>query len=816
MFKNYCITAFRHFRRNKLFSLINILGLSIGISAALVIFLIVWREFSFDRFEKDGDRIFRVVMDAHINGGEGHSAGLPAPLGGAVQNELTGLEQTVPVFQFQGDATATVSVQEGAAAVAYKSQKEIVFTNPAYFELLSYRWLAGSPVASLRDPFKVVLTESRAKLYFPGVPVEKMEGKVLTYNDGVDELQATVSGIVKDLNENTDFRGAEFISMATIAKTSLQGRFMMTVWDDWMAYSHLYVKLAPGGSRESAERQLAALFKKYNTDTNKQHRLEFRLQPLSDIHFNSNYPEVGHEFGNRPALYGLLAVAAFLLLLGCINFINLATAQASRRAKEIGIRKTMGSSKKQLIGQVLSETFFIALLATLLSIVLTPLLLNMFRDFIPAGLQFDLLHQPSIAVFLLLITLGVSFLSGLYPAFILAGFNPVLVLKNQVFTGTGQVRSVRIRKVLTVSQFVIAQFFIIATLMVSKQIHYTLNKDLGFRKEAILTFDLPFDTVRSRGPQLLNDIKAIPEVEMASSGFFSPASGGVAYTNVSYSARPDLHLNVDLRWGDTNYLKLYQVKILAGRNVAQSDTFRELLVNETYAKLLGFQHPETILNKQLTLNGKQLPVVGVMKDFHEESLHSPIGPVVFAGSKGPIFHILLRPQDAEGQLWQRGIARIQKAYRQIYPDADFNYAFLDDTLAKMYKTEENMSHLLIWATGLTIFISCLGLLGLVIYTTNTRAREIGVRKVLGASVTGIVSLLSRDFVRLVLIAFFIAVPVAWWAVYKWLDNFAYRTSMSWWIFGISGLLLLLFAVLTLSVQTIRTALANPVESLRVE
>ena len=818
VFKNYCLTAYRNFTRNKVFSLITILGLSIGISAALVIFLIVFHEFSFDRFEQDGDRIFRVVLDAHINGGEGHSAGLPAPLGGAVQQELAGVEQTVPIFQFQGDATATVLVapEHRGAAATYKNQKEIVFTSPAYFKMLSYRWLAGSPASSLEQPFSVVLTESRARQYFPQVSPDKITGRELAYNDGHDDLRVTVSGIVKDLNENTGFRGAEFISLATISKTNLQEKFMMTVWNDWMTYSHLYVKLAEGHSRELAERQLADLFKKHNTDKDKSHVLEFHLQPLSDIHFNNRYPEVGHELGHKPTLYGLLAVAVFLLLLGCINFINLSTAQASRRAKEIGIRKTMGSSKKQLMGQVLSETFFITVLATLLSVVLTPVLLNMFRDFIPAGLQLDLLHQPYMWLFLLLLIMVVSFLAGIYPAFILAGFNPVLVLKNQVLAGTGQVRSARIRKTLTVSQFVIAQFFIIGTLIVSKQIHYSLHKDIGFRTEAILTFNLPFDTVRTHGPRLLNEIKAIPEVEMASSGFFSPASEGVAYANVSYGARPDLHLNVNLRWGDTGYLNLYGIKILAGRNVVQSDGFKEFLVNETYAKLLGFRHPEEALNKQLDFNGQHIPIVGVMKDFNGESLHAPIGPVVFAGGSGSIFHIRLRPQNSNGQIWQSGIGKIKRAYAQIYPGADFSYAFLDDALAKLYTTEENIGRLLLWATGLTIFISCLGLLGLVIYTTNTRAREIGVRKVLGASVAGIVSLLSKDFVRLVLLAFFIAAPIAWWASHKWLNNFAFRTDLSWWVFVISGLLMLMFALVTLSIQIVRTALANPVNSLRTE
>ncbi len=308
----------------------------------------------------------------------------------------------------------------------------------------------------------------------------------------------------------------------------------------------------------------------------------------------------------------------------------------------------------------------------------------------------------------------------------------------------------------------------------------------------------------------------MPQIALASTGFFSPADAGAAYTNIQYKGKPDLKANVQLRWGDSNYLKLYQIKILVGRNVQHIDSFQEFLINETYAKLLGFHHPQDALDKQLSFNGKNLPIVGVMRDFHAESMHAAIGPIAFAGGRGSIFHIRLLPKDPEGKLWQTAISKIQKAYKKIYPEADFNYAFLDETIANLYENEQKMSRLLVWATGLMIFISCLGLLGLVIYTTNRRTKEIGVRKILGASVANIVSILSKDFVKLVLIAFLIAAPAAWWSAYKWLEGYAYRTSISWWIFVLTALMILLFALVTLSIQTIRAAIANPVKSLRTE
>jgi len=819
MFKNYLIAAFRNFWRNKVFSTINVLGLSIGISAALIIFLIAYYEFSFDKFEKYNDRIYRIVMDMKFNGDEGHGPAVPAPLGNAVQNEVSGIEATVPVMQFQGDATATVTLVAGNPdkPSVFKKQSEIVFTNDQYFQLVPHQWIVGPQQSALQNPFSVVMTESRAKQYFPNIPLTDIPGKQVTYNG---DITTTVTGIVKDLNEHTDFTAREFISLPTISQTHLQDQFMMNVWGDWMAYSKLYVKLSKEATAARTEAQLKSLLKKYNKNANKDARntMAFRLQPLSDIHFNTDYAGFGQRTAHKPTLYGLLATAAFLLLLGCINFINLTTAQASQRAKEIGIRKTIGSSKKQLILQFLSETFFITLIATILSVLITPILIKMFADFIPQDLHFDIMHEPSIILFLILLTITVSFLSGLYPALVLSKYKPVSVLKNQAFAKSGQPRNAWIRKTLTVSQFVIAQFFIVGTFMVSKQIHYMMNKDLGYKKEAILNFETPFDTVASHRIQLLNEIKSFPEVQLASTGFEPPAMEGAAFGNIKYiEEKKEVKENVQLRWGDTNYIKVYQIKLLAGRNVRQGDSVNEFLVNETYAKDLGFQYPENAINKQLSFNNKNIPIVGVMQDFHETSLHGLIGPIAFrSDNKGSIFHIALKPQNADGTAWQTAISKIAKTYKQIYPGEDFNYSFFDETIAKFYANEQQTSRLLRWATGLAILISCLGLLGLVIYTTNTRTKEIGIRKILGAPVADIVSILSKDFVALVIIAFAIAAPLAWWAAFKWLENFQYRTTMNWWVFAMSGFAMILIALLTLSIQTIRAAMANPVKSLRAE
>ena len=818
MLKNYFITAFRNIWRNKTFSLINILGLAIGISAALVIFLIVHYEFSYDTFEKDKGRIYRVVLDAKFNGFEGHSTGVQAPLSAAVANEMTGIELTVPIMTFQGDGTVKVSVaRDGANPVVYKKQPDIVFTNPQYFQLLQYKWMAGSQRASLRDPFSVVLSESRAAAYFPNTALPDIIGKEIVYNEN---LPLKVTGIVKDLEETTHFAALEFISFSTIAKTNLRQNFMMDVWNDWMAYSFLYIKLAKDASVASAETQLKTILNKYNKEANKDanNTMAFRLQPLNDIHFNAIYQGFGNRVASKTTLYGLLSIAAFLLLLGCINFINLTTAHATRRAKEIGIRKTMGSSKIQLVVQFLGETFAITMLATILSVVLAPFLLNMFKGFIPEGLHFDLTHQPVIIVFLLLLLVTVSFLSGFYPALVLSGYKPVTVLKNQSFSGKSQTRSAWVRKTLTVSQFVIAQFLVIATLIVARQISYSLNADLGFNKDAVITFNLPRDTVKTHRPQLLEKIKSIPGVAMASSGFMAPADEGVAFANISYfNGKEEIKpgANIQIRWGDTSFIHVYQIPLLAGRNVLPGDTTREFIVNEKFARTIGFNRPQDALGKQLLWNKKYSPIVGIIKDFHDISMKGEINPLVLSGGNGSTFHIKLQPNTGGGQ-WKKTISQIQSAYNQVYPDEDFNYSFIDDKIARFYVSEQHTESLLTWATALAVFISCLGLLGLVIYTTNVRTKEIGIRKILGASISNIVAILSKDFVQLVLLAFVIAAPLAWWAMYKWLQNYVYKASLSWWVFALAGGAMLVVAVLTLSFQTIRTAVSNPVKSLRTE
>jgi len=818
MFKNYFKISLRSLWKNKIFSAINVIGLSIGISASLVIYLIVQYDFSFDKFEKDSDRVYRVVTNMKFSGDPFLFSGIPSPLPNAVRNEITGLDETIGFQQFNGQPTITIPNGNTAKPGSFKKQTDIVFADSHYFNMLQYQWVTGSP-KSLNDPFKVVLTEERAKTYFPHQDVNSIIGRQVYYDDSI---KTTVVGVVKSLDQHTDFIFKEFVSLSTIPSSGLKTNYGWDQWGSINGVSQLWLKLSKSTTQAQIEARLKPLLKKYNKDANKdaKNTQEFKLQPLSDLHFNGTYGTYGDHIAHMPTLYGLLMVASFLLLLGCINFINLTTAQATQRAKEIGIRKTMGSSRKQLMLQFLNETLFVTLISTALSTALTPLLLKVFGDFIPKGLHFDLGHQPGVIIFLIVLVVSVSFLAGFYPAVVLSKFNPVLVLKNQAYAGTASSRRAWLRKGLTISQFFIAQVFVMATVIAGKQIYYMLNSDMGFKKDAIISFNVPFSFYNFSHPDskrfvLLDKLKALPGVELISLASSTPATNGWSTSTMTFKdGKKEIETDVHQKSGDTNYIRLFNIKLLAGRNVMQSDTAKEYLINETYLHLLGFKKPQDILNRTI----KNRPVVGVMADFHQQSMHEVIKPLVYyAENKFSYeFEVALRPQNAEGTSWAATISKIEAAYKQLYPADDFSYNFYDENIAKFYTSEQNIAKLLKWSTGLAIFISCMGLLGLVMYTTNLRRKEIGVRKVLGGSVTHIVSLLSKDFVRLVLIAFVIAIPVVYWTMHKWLENFAYQTAISWWVFALSGVIMILLALLTMGIQTIKAAVDNPVKSLRTE
>lgn len=815
MIKNYFITAFRTLRRNKLFALINILGLSVGISAALIIYLIVQYDFSFEKFRKDKERTYRVITNMSFAGSFFPNSGMPYPMIDVAGKEVRGIETSTSFFVVSA-TKAVVPQQNKALPVEFRHLDNLSYAGERFFRFFPYRWMAGSP-ASMDAPYHVVLTSSRADVYFPGLSPSRVIGKTIVYDDSI---HCTVTGVVQDVQEHTDLNFKEFISLPTLPHND-ERNLINQQWSSVNSATQFFVRLEKGVTPRQIEQQLAILRKKHQADDKDTvNKVAHLLQPLTEIHFTGPYDNYGQRQASKPALYGLLVVAIFLLALGSINFINLTTAQAAKRAKEIGIRKTMGSSRRQLIFQFLSEAFILTLISTLLSLLLAPWLMQLFADFIPAGLRPDLSRQPGIYLFLLALVIVVSVLSGFYPALVLSRCQPVLVLKNQAYAGAAVSRSALLRKSLTVFQFVIAQVFVIGTLIVGNQIHYFLHKDMGFKKEAIIFFNAPWNVANPvvKDRLLMDKLRTLPGIARLSLGGSPPASGDINSSVFTYNdGKKEISTDVQIKDADSAYMSLYGLRLLAGRNILPGpDSPAQMVINRTYANTLGFTNPGQAIGKY---PDRDHIIVGVMEDFHQASLHKAIKPLALMGSNDNIFkwfHLSLPNTPAGRTSWKTTIAAAEKAYKEVFPGEDFQYHFFDESIAKFYIAEQHMSSLLRWATGLTIFISCLGLLGLVIYATHLRTKEIGVRKVLGASVTQIVSLLSKDFVKLVCIAYIIAVPIAWYGAHRWMENFAYRTTISWWIYALSGLTMLVIALLTLSIQTIRAASANPVSSLRSE
>lgn len=826
MFRNYLTIAMRNLRKHWMHSFINVSGLSLGICAALIIFLIVQFELGFDRSHPDAANTYRVVVKEN-RGGDRHSgAGIALPLIGAVRRELTGIRAVVPMILCKDNMQVAVPAGKGSDAKSYvfRDQKGIILTDGGYFDLTPYSWLAGSPRTALSEADAVVLTASRAAVYFPTLPPAEMIGRTIVCYDSV---RLTVTGIVVDLKENTDFVFKEFISMPTASNNRIAGLFPLQQWGVRSSTYELFLRLDTDYTPARIERQLQQVLQKYDpADNQGSISLQLRLEPISELHLSNEYASFESARPvNKGALMGFLLLAGVLLTLACMNFINLTTARASQRAREIGIRKTLGGSRRQLIVQFLCETFLITALAAMLSLLLIPLVLTFFAPFVPPGLHIGWEVRPAVALFLILLVVVVGFLSGFYPAIVLSAFRPTAVLKGQSVVQFGQTRKSLLRRILSISQFAIAQLFLIITLGVGWQIDNLLKGDEVTRNQAILFFDVTgnTDSARRISTLLAGELNHIAGIGKVSLSAEPPTSNLFSAGIFTYNdGHRDIEANVQLKFTDTNYLGLYGISLLAGRNVVPSDTMHELVINETYARLLGFARLSDALNKYITGGPpggtSKYIVVGVMRNFQTHFLLQKPSPVALsaAARECHTLHVAFRPQPAEGGGWRAGILQIEKAYRKLYPDADLKYQFFDESIATAYKGLENLDLLLKWATSVSIFISCLGMFGLVLYTTGQRVKEIGVRKVLGASSHQMVLLLSKDFMRPVLIASVIASSLGGIVMHLWLQGFSDRSLPPLWLFPAATIGMIGLALLILSVQTFRAATANPVEALRTE
>lgn len=805
MIRNFLTVAWRNLLKNKVHSLINITGLAIGISSCLVIYLIVSFELSFNKGFPGYDQIYRL----HSSFGDEENSGVATAVGDAVQAHIKGIAHVTSIYSAQ----LNVLIPGTSKNLTLERVKGIIFTDSSFFHVFNaYTWLAGS-AKELDKPFTVVLTESRAKTYFGTTDAHSLIGKEIVYHDSV---RTTVGGIVKDLPFNSDLDFTEFISTATIRSSKrLQGTIRLDNWHYEHFNNQAFIRIDDHSDFTTIQNQLPILDKLYkdHSATGNPHfsNNKHKLQRLSDLHFNADLGIFGHSRtpAHLPTLRVLSAIAVLLLLMGSVNFINLETARAFHRAKEVGVRKVLGSTQRTLIIQFLTESFIITVSAILLALPLCELALNTFHEFIPAGVELNLVRLIFPLVILLVI---VSLLAGLYPAFVLSSFMPAKVLKRQIsFDGKS---GVSMRKALTVFQFSFAQALIIVTLIVGWQLDFLRTKDLGFTKDAIVYFFAPDP---SSDPKILKtELEKISEIEQVSLSGTPPSYRSVSYTYIYHHQGAErIETEVSTRTADSDFLNVYDIQLLAGENLLPNDTAHEVLINETLLRKLGFEHPIEAIGYPVENHNRTLIVKGVVKNFHIESLHTLVEPLVLLHSQNSsCLNIKLIPMEKR-QL--SGVMRkIEKAWKTVYPEHTLKVSFLDESLNNFYQAEQRTSKLVTTAASMAIFISCLGLWGLASFAAVQRTKEIGIRKILGATGRVIVALLSKDFVVLVLMAFAIACPVAWMVGDTWLKNFAYHIEVNGWIFlvTIAGSLCIMFV--TIGYQTIKAATTNPVNSLRNE
>lgn len=822
MLLNYFKIAWRSLSRNKVYSAINVLGLSLGISACLVIYLITHFELSFDKFHPQGERIYRVVADNQGREGEHRSVGFVTdPMAMTVRAEITGLQSVTGFYSYSTNVSIPNNGKIGQKfdRPKFGTPSPIVITDPQYFEIFPYQWLAGSPAVSISQPFQVVLTESEAHKYFGAGAPDEFIGRQIWY---ADSLHTVVSGIIKDWTGNTDLNFRDFISFATVQHSFLKQNIDLKAWGMWNWETQAFVKLAEGVTKAQVERQLAGLAKRHVVGPDGMKNV-LSLQPLSDIHFNARYEDAFSRKASLPTLYILMGIAVFILLIAAVNFINLSTAQSIRRVREIGIRKVLGSRRSGLILQFLTETFVLTFVAVVISVMLVGPILRVFQSFIPAGVVFRP-AEPATLLFLSAIILVTSLLAGFYPARVLSSFLPVVSLKGE--GGATFNQKSYLRKSLIVFQFTIALLFIIGTSVIGDQLHFMLNQDMGFTRTAIVNIGTPGgkDAVTKRGV-FVQQIGQLPQVDMICGSEGTPAAKGHRGTDlIRHTPKGDVKVASEMHLVDDHFLPLYELHLLAGRNLLHSDTMTEVIVNERAARGLGFSNPADAVG-QLVESGQKdrpgqtvLPIVGVISDFHSRSLHEAVGPVFLTSNTGAqrLLSIKLKLEGRGSNDIKKALTAIGTEWKKLYPDNKFEYTFLDESIASFYESEQKTAQIMNTAMLVSIFISCMGLFGVTTFMAVQRTREIGIRKVMGATVASIVRLLSFDFVRLVGLAILIASPIAWYVMNRWLADFAYRVPVHWWIFVLASVIAVAIAVATVSIQAIRAARANPVKSLRSE
>jgi len=796
MFRLNLKIAFRNLIKNRSYTLINILGLSIGMTSCILIFIFIRFQLSYDTHFKNSDRIYRFVTDWKYNNFDDYSAGVPIPFAPAAKQELEGIEKIARISRNSG----VVMVKNNDGTERFKAVREVYFTESDLFDILAVKWLFGQAGQSLSRPNTVVLSEKTARTLFGSAQLAI--GKSFTF---WNFIPLTVVGVFADLPESTSVPMDIMISFPTFSGSKNQD------WDSVSSYNECFMLLKKGTSMPLLEQSLERLNNKYLKQKKLAGNQKSRLQPLADVHLSERYNNFADTAITKKEVYSLAIIGLFLMVTACINFINLATAQSVNRSKEVGVRKVMGAMRKQLVLQFLVETAAIATVSMLLACIFSELLLPQLASLFKGQINLSLFASPVILVFLFFMVLTVSFLAGFYPAMIISGFSPALAIKNKVRIKSG---NFNLRMVLIVMQFTITIVLIIATVVVVRQMQYVREKPLGFKKDAIVLINFPGDSASLTKQQMFREkLLHIPGVEMQSYFIRPPLSGMMNTTSFYVDGRENKDFEVRLSMSDEHYFDLFGLQFVAGKVYGKSDTANAYITNETFVKKIGISNAQLALGKVISQNGRTGPIVGVVKDFNDQSLQEKISPMVFYQEKKHYYNMavkLNRKQLVEA------MRNIETMWKSSFPNEVYSAKFIDDDINGYYESERITGLLFKIFAVVIMFISFIGLFGLISFVATQRTREMAIRKVLGATTVELIKMLNGSFVKMVFIANLVAWPLAYILANKWLSGFAYRTALGLWPFLLAMIGSMLLTMVTVSFRSYRAAKANAVDALKYE
>jgi putative ABC transport system permease protein len=805
MIKSYLTIAWRNVWKNKFYTGINILGLALSIGCSIILFQFIAYHLSFDTYHHDAKQVYKLVTEQHDDDGSiEYQQGAPIALATAVQTKIPQVKD-VAVFLRMHNITVAVPQNSNNANRLFAEHENIAITDGHFFNQFDYQWEQGTSTNALNEPNTVVLSHGLAQKYFGS---QDVVGKSIIVDN---KNTFKVTGVIKDHPANTDIKADIFLSLSTLK--NIYPTIHQSLLNDWAfinSTNGVYLSIPPNVQPAQVTDIIAQMAKTVLAPMHLENAFRFKLQPLNEVHFDGRYKSGVIQ---KSLLTTLGIVGMLLIFIACVNFINMATAQSFKRAKEIGTRKVLGSSPSAIFLQFITETSYIVLCALLIAILWINLFLPVLNSWLQTTLSFNFLYDRNLLAFILLITIVITLAAGAYPALILSRVKPINALKNQINSQTRT--SSFTRKSLIVLQNVIAQVLIISAVLITLQINYVKTTELGFDKSAVLMLPIP-DNAKSKTDQLRNQLMTYPGIRDVSICYNPPSSllengGSIKHDGHDWEKFVGFE-----KVGDANYIKTFGIKLIAGRNLIESDTAKEYLVNEMLAQKLGAKYPQQIIGHRFTAgNLTQNPgtIVGVIKDFHSQSLYTAIAPEYITTSRANYKSVGVKLNTTNTAA---AIAYIKNEWQSVYPQNVFEYHFLDEQIADFYQKEDLLNKLIRSSAIIAIAISCLGLLGLISLLTIQRTKEIGIRKVLGASIINITALISADFLKLVFIAIIIGSPIAWIMINKYLQSFAYRIEMHWWIFALTALIAILIAFLTVSYQAIKAAVANPIESLRSE